>query len=1155
MTSGVGLERLIAAKVEALLHDPPHKSWCIQEFAGSGNCNHEERARKFKHEVLAGTILEKLVNRYQKEVKGSVKQADILASGIDRWLLSLPGSLPGKKRSYVVGANIYVNPFNPYIKLDLGKHNIKDLDKKAGELAKKVNEYLKQISSCAEALSEQGVDPVLLSYYILYVLLEILHYEKELPPSLADTRMPTHTIYDHLYATASMLNLLLSGDEPSGYIVLIDVPGIQEFISTSRKVGDYWAASFLLSLTMWKVIEKVIRAMGPDVLISPSPRMNPFVYRFLLESIDVARERLSSIAREECRDRMNSLLDDLKRDVSWFLGALTGGGKLDPYSVSSHALIPATALLVLPKILINELDFRDESRIEATFSRLYSEAWEEVVNDVYSGVEKWCREPRKECVKRRREACVALSIFKLIKNVVKHPPIGSKISIVDVNSVLNKLKECLKGSENSCKEIRAERPPDKSIIEELNKEYSGFKYSTVELLARSLLFHASIQSLASKASKTGSIPVPTPFWIVKDDKIEPQFTTLEKREGERDNWVPCSMCGVEPSVLRLRKRIGEAVDEFNKEDLKRVVELVKETLEEALEADANIIRGVEDIDSSLRLIGFKPGESLGPYCLYKRLFYFVSRNAKCAGGHAFGTRGFNYVRDKIYSTDDISLGYLRKLLMTATGVRTDEKLMDRLSEAICKSLAERFKVKTERDKCDKATLYLITEDAIDVGLAAKQLNLSLEGFKQLLDDAIKSIISDAFPEDTSEESLSSKANEVLKTIYNISEETLNKFGKLVERTGHEYYRYLVKDGLSKANTNYLIVRADGDDVGKLHNGKLPGLNCREYSQGINEALASEGVKFKCNKTITGEECRSLVLNMLKGIHGKVCRIVETLYGQSIPVSPTYKFALSAAVMISAIKDHRFTKQLDGVLAFAGGDDLVAFTPAQKLPLTLGYRLNYAGENYFHKINGQPIAPAIPHGRKMSVRIAELMDLLNEEVQEATTLLEDPAGKIRWRSKHSMREWMKDSLVLSRSRSGARALFPLSIRDVKIPELIAGGLRELLEISLVLLLARILSRNIPEDLDKMYEIDRIYAVAWRHNMPATSIIRVIEHVIDRNINAKNVKNDVINMVLGRDQVLGARSLLDALINVTGEHEDRIFNPLIEYIMGIRLLRVI
>jgi CRISPR-associated protein. len=69
---------------------------------------------------------------------------------------------------------------------------------------------------------------------------------------------------------------------PEGLVIIIDIPGVQEYISASRKLRDLRISSYLISLIAWKTVEKFVDLYGPDILILPTARFNPFFYTYLL---------------------------------------------------------------------------------------------------------------------------------------------------------------------------------------------------------------------------------------------------------------------------------------------------------------------------------------------------------------------------------------------------------------------------------------------------------------------------------------------------------------------------------------------------------------------------------------------------------------------------------------------------------------------------------------------------------------------------------------------------------------------------------------------------------------------------------------------------------------------------------------------------------
>ncbi len=84
----------------------------------------------------------------------------------------------------------------------------------------------------------------------------------------ADTRLPDHSIYDHLITASSLVI-----EDPT--LVGINIGGVQSFIRQSRKVRDLWASSYLVSMISLAAMLVVTEELGPDSIIYPDIRKLP----------------------------------------------------------------------------------------------------------------------------------------------------------------------------------------------------------------------------------------------------------------------------------------------------------------------------------------------------------------------------------------------------------------------------------------------------------------------------------------------------------------------------------------------------------------------------------------------------------------------------------------------------------------------------------------------------------------------------------------------------------------------------------------------------------------------------------------------------------------------------------------------------------------
>jgi len=97
----------------------------------------------------------------------------------------------------------------------------------------------------------------------------------------ADTRIPDHSIWDHLDLTGAFAGAF-AGDRQDGPALLVmSIGPVQSFISGGRSTSDLWAASHLLSTLSWEAMKVVCEKLGPDSIIFPRLRGVPIVDHWL----------------------------------------------------------------------------------------------------------------------------------------------------------------------------------------------------------------------------------------------------------------------------------------------------------------------------------------------------------------------------------------------------------------------------------------------------------------------------------------------------------------------------------------------------------------------------------------------------------------------------------------------------------------------------------------------------------------------------------------------------------------------------------------------------------------------------------------------------------------------------------------------------------
>ncbi len=381
-----------------------------------------------------------------------VKRADVLASTLDRTLLnlverSLDFHHPGKFNKDA----IFVNPFNPRF-TSKPKSVISDK-----LIAAFIISYVLALFYSLKKMKSRGSEPDLMDFYhFAFSLLEPIWYYvvRYYPP--ADTRIPHHTVFDHLNATLAMVNWTYMDREVKGIYAETQIPSAQAFIEGSRRIRDLWASSWLLSYFSWLTVRKFVEEYGPDVLAKPPARFHPFYAAYLLSKLtdeDVTKSpSLKFIARllgvpkgwpiDPTVPNRNHLV--LPPHTERVLGSYVRDSVLEGWRKFARALVDYLEKLFCPisKCLNDDLRkvFEEEQRDEASESRLRQQL--KVIELFASG-----------------------ELRKYLKYL--EPPFAFTYSHVSVGKALNELKEMVEKfdwsalepkcfSHGNCDELRDE---------------------------------------------------------------------------------------------------------------------------------------------------------------------------------------------------------------------------------------------------------------------------------------------------------------------------------------------------------------------------------------------------------------------------------------------------------------------------------------------------------------------------------------------------------------------------------------------------------------------------------------------------------------------------------------------------------------------------
>ncbi|MEM4310906.1 MAG: type III-B CRISPR-associated protein Cas10/Cmr2 [Nitrososphaerales archaeon] len=911
MGENLFLSKIFLSKTACLFHDPPNKAWLLKSHK-----DHKEEARRIAISVLENTCLKDATERMEE----IAKPADMLASSVDRWLLS---KLVGEEYHLFPVSEIKLkNIFNP-----------KFSQKVNGEQPS-TDKFIKDLKGLIEPITD-----IRLAYHILYASYEPVWIQQKLPAGPADTRAPSHSVFDHNYATASIMNWLLEKKEPKGILLYIDLGGPQRFISSSRKLSDLWLSSYLASALAWSVFWIFVKALGPDVMVLPTCRGNPFYYHSLI----------SELTRNGVNE---NVIEKIKKISGEFAGYDPDKDKIPRYAV-----VPVTATFMLPELeQLKELD--DFKEIEVIKG---AEGLEEFVKNKY-------REVWKSVYDKVIEKC------KDLKS--------------ELDNMAIKAEELL----NECKEFGFETTPPLPIrvialhtnrLHELGLEEDE-RYS---------LYHYMFKLLGYEEDRRKLYKF-RPEEDLKLFEMTSQSIRTWPKEASK-GFEYCSVCGYLPAIIILPS---------DEDEYKKYLRMELEPI-------------------------FGMGENLCPYCLIKRLMS-MSKILKSVMDELLGETPQELPQFRFPSVSDIALMPFKKSFITnATKIDNNQELANELAkwiEEIWKEFAEKR-----------------------ISLMGREPIISIES---KLAESIKKLKTDKLKGDL-EEILFMDAEACFLRTYKFKKDEREEYYtprrdwlKLRERIHKDermaMYMNLKKEKIEDLNTYYAIIRCDGDNLGKIIQGKVEEgfrITIKDYLCNVLEGPAREVVEAIANNEY--ERAKKICKEHKVGeIDKKVNDISMLIYKlqdkQDIIISPSYHSTLSKALMANAIRDKEIIDKHDGLTIYAGGDDLLAVTPVKNslsAVQKLREKFSFPSAEYkgFDIKDGYLIPSLATASRSFSIYLTHYMFPLYTAISRSAELLDSIAKESRWIIDAERRE--KDALILSYSPRGGERYSLLPLSDVKAPD--------------------------------------------------------------------------------------------------------------------------
>ena len=322
-----------------------------------------------------------------------VRRADVMASALDRAFLFYVerATKDGGGRLEERKILVVKNPFNPNYSVEVPGHI------HASKIADFIVKFAEKVAEFVCPSLSTVKSPHMFLLHVVSSLVEPIWYSvvgsKYVPP--ADTRVPTHTIFDHLNATLTTLlwHLESQGGEPRGCLARIDLAGVQQWIRESRRLADLWASSWMASYLAWSTVKDLVDRLGPGVLVQPPSRLNPFYIA------SIVLPRITEKRREEASELLGL-------PTKW---------PVDP-------TVPSVLTIALPP--------SECEKIENVIASSYLRAWRRILSRTIKSAANLCQ--------KQNAGCLLTSIYEHNPTILENlePPLALRIHTADVEAAL-----------------------------------------------------------------------------------------------------------------------------------------------------------------------------------------------------------------------------------------------------------------------------------------------------------------------------------------------------------------------------------------------------------------------------------------------------------------------------------------------------------------------------------------------------------------------------------------------------------------------------------------------------------------------------------------------------------------------------------------------
>jgi len=154
--------------------------------------------------------------------------------------------------------------------------------------------------------------------------------KKYIPILPADTRVPDHSIWEHIKITTAISAKIINNQNlQNNSLFLFSIGPVQSFISQARKAQDFYMGSFILSYLTFIAIKQIVEKYGPTSIIYPDLHKQPLMDWYLKNKIQIQIKndqskninlptipnRFVAIIPETDEEQIKSLTKEIKKEI------------------------------------------------------------------------------------------------------------------------------------------------------------------------------------------------------------------------------------------------------------------------------------------------------------------------------------------------------------------------------------------------------------------------------------------------------------------------------------------------------------------------------------------------------------------------------------------------------------------------------------------------------------------------------------------------------------------------------------------------------------------------------------------------------------------------------------------------------------------------